>query len=508
MLSRLIFSLILKPWLKMVKWIFSTRVGKLLLGLAAIELVLSVTLGQQAARIFDVVALIGIPTIAVGYVGWRGYRWATSAGASSGREQFDTSWRTSVRGWIEDTDLPTDRVMKRDPDGPATPSLDDDTSTIALGQTGTGKSTFVKSRVQSWDFDGAVIAHALSEPGGRNEFADFFEDRGQDVVMLSSRTSDVRWDPFLDLDESLRDMETLATGIFETREVVETGWSEPARAMLVSALAVTSARHGDFAKLSDVLERGPEFIADEIEKVPDSGLVAAPITSLDESERRTVYTTLLNQIRPLLRSDIFDSTKYRMSLREYLNDPGREVLVLDNIREDRYARGFWRFFLQSAIDMGFSVDGDQQFLLDEFDKLPEIDNLDELASAGRSAGLLGMLVAQDVHQIEDHYGSMARSIWNNCPNRVMFRAGDVDTANLALSSIGEVEMRTQTVSDDTEMGHEDERTSTAVEDRAPLLTGDLTNLDVGEALVQSPDGWWLCKLTEPDLTPEREVAEA
>lgn len=506
MILRVAFAVV-RPIAGVFQRTLSSRIGKVLLALAGIELALAHYVSQRAALIFDMLVFFGVPLLIVGYVSYRGYRFIVGRNPTSGREQYNTSWKSWVRGKIEDEDIPVDRVDKRDPDGPATPSVDDDTSTIVLGQTGTGKSTFVKSRLQSWDFDGAVIAHALSDPGGRNEFVEFFEARGQDVQVLSSRNSDLRWDPFLDLDESIRDMETLATGIFETREVVETGWSEPARAMLVSALTVTSARHDDFARLTDVLEQGPEFIAEEIQKVPDSGLVAAPITSLDESERQTVYTTLLNQIRPLLRSDIFDSSVERISLRGYLSDPSQRVLVLDNIREDRYARGFWRFFLQSSIDLGFSTEGRQQFLLDEFDKLPDIDNLDELASAGRSAGLVGMLVAQDVHQVEDIYGSMARSIWTNCPNRVMFRAGDIDTAEIALSSIGKVEMRTQSVSDERGAGHEDQRLSTGIEERCPLVSGDLTDLDVGEALVQSPDGWWLCKLTELDLTPSQEVTD-
>ncbi|WP_368276912.1 TraM recognition domain-containing protein [Halocatena pleomorpha] len=67
------------------------------------------------------------------------------------------------------------------------------------------------------------------------------------------------------------------------------------------------------------------------------------------------------------------------------------------------------------------MDGKQQFLHYAFDKLPRIENLPGLASASRSAGVVGMLVAQDLHQVEDRYGEMAKSLWTNCPNRAAFR---------------------------------------------------------------------------------------
>lgn len=430
-----------------------------------------------------------------------GYRWFNAQRARSGREKYRTGllyWIRSRLPW-HSSDVPVDGVLARDPAGDLLPTFDPSTSTIVLGETGTGKSTFVKSRVQNWDFDGAVIAHALSEPGGRNEFLEFFEGEGQTVGVISSRDSDLRWDPMLDYRESVQDMETLSEAIFEVRDVKKTGWSEPARTLLTAALVLCSARYGDLARLPKVLGEGPEWIAEEIQEVPGADLVAGPVRVMDESERSTVYTTLLNQLRPLLHSDLFDEDLPRMSLRDYMADPGDRILVMDNIREDRFARGFWRFLVQSAIDFGMSTDGRQQLLLDEFDKLPRIDNLTELASAGRSAGLSGMLVCQDRHQIADVYGDMHRSIWTNCPNRVAFRAGDDETSDLVLSSIGTVELESLSVSDDTEMGHDDERASRGIDTGRPLVSGDLTQMGVGGALVQSPAGWWLATLSEPDL---------
>lgn len=421
--------------------------------------------------------------------------------ASTGRGRFEPE--EGKREWVRERmasgDVEVDGVMRRDPDGPRKPEFRETVSTIALGETGMGKSTFVKSRLVAWDFSGAIVAHALSNPGDENEFAEFFGQRGQQVIRLSSRNSTHRWDPFLDYTETMRDMETIASGIFATRPVKETGWTEPARSMLVCALTLTSALYGDFADLTTILGKGPEWITQEVQKIDRASLAAMPIVDLDEDARQTVFTTLVNQIRPLLYSEIVESDIPRLSLRDYFESPGDSTIVLDNVREDRYARGFWRFLLQSGIDVAFSTAGTQQFLLDEFDKLPHIDNLDELASAGRSAGVIGMLVAQDVHQLEDKYGNMAHSLYANCPNRICFKAADRETANLALSTLGTVELMGQSISVDPGE-NEVSGVSQSVDEKIPLLSGDITGLSIGEALIQSPEGWWLADLTEPELS--------
>ena len=192
---------------------------------------------------------------------------------------------------------------------------------------------------------------------------------------------------------------------------------------------------------------------------------------------------------------MFNTDLNRISLTDCFAADGRAI-VLDNVRMDRYARGFWRFFLESAIDQAFSTEGRQQFVLDEVDKLPEIGNVNELSSAGRSAGVRGLLVAQDVHQLKKRYGDMAGSIWSNCPNRIAFRAGDVQTAQFVLSSLGEVELHKQNVSTSGRGENYERQVSDSYETGLPLTTGDLTSLGQGEALVQSPDGWWLCKLSK------------
>lgn len=425
---------------------------------------------------------------------------------TSGREGYETSWLSSKISSISsrrssDPDVvPVDRVDKRDPGAPRTPKIDTDTSVITLGQTGRGKSSFVKSVVDDWDYAGyGVIAHALSEGRG-NEFEEFFRDRSEAPIhRLSSRHSTHRWNPFDDFDRSMQSMKAISDGIWTSRNSVETGWSDSARAMLTAALAVTSARHGDFAYLPRVLEDDPQQIVEDCAQLPQGTIVTSSLSSMSESDLGTAYSNLMSEIQPLLLSEIFDEDLPTISLTEYYDEP-LGYIILDNIREDSYARPFWRFLLQTAINKSMSHGQRQYFVLDEFDKLPPISNLDELVSAGRSAWSTAVLAAQDVHQLEATYPDLGRSIYSNCPNRAIFACGDEDTAELALSALGRDEVTQTSISQtageniNPKQGMSRQRT-----EKYPLTNAELMNLGVGEALIHSPQGWWVGKITEPDL---------
>jgi hypothetical protein len=418
---------------------------------------------------------------------------------TTGHEQFESgAGDTVVRAVSRSSDgtVLVDNVDKRKQAGPAQPQLDLDLPMIVYGRTGVGKSTFVKARVKQCGLDDQVIAHALSERNKQNEFVDFFESQGTYVLKISSRDSDVRWDPLLDAEDSIIAMENIAIGVFSSREVKVTGWSEGARSMLVAAVVVTKANYGDFAKLEDVIDAGPQYILEEIEDVPNAELVAASLHGLDRDDRDTIYRNLVRRIRPILLSDLCDEELPRISLRDYFSGSTDQAIVLDNVKKDTYAAGFWRFFCESAIEIAREVEGRQQFVLDEVDKLPAIRNLKDLTSAGRSAGVRGVIAAQDAYQLEAQYGDLANSIWANTPNSVLFQPGDEKTAKLATRSLGEVELPKQTTSSTAAGG---ENTSRSIEVGTPLLTGNLKNLGIGEALIVSPKGWWLCNTAEPEL---------
>lgn len=411
--------------------------------------------------------------------------------AESGREVFEEDAISKLKRVVTRSGLNVDEVMMvADDADSASPTLEDETSLAISGMSGRGKSAFIKGRMVKWGDDATIIAHAIAEDDGRNEMEEHLKhEMGKDIVRLSSRNSTHRWDPFLDNRENMQSMERIATMLNQSKSTVSTGWSETAANYLTACIAVTSVEYSDFARLTDVLASDPDDVVNAVAQMPEGDLLAA---SLGGSDLDPVQSTLLNDLSEVLYSEIFDPDLPRFSLRDIYSDPANRAIVLNNWLGDDFADPFFRFVVESAIDLSFETSTYQYFLLDEVDKLPYLKNLHNLASAGRSANGQGIIVFQNKSQMVDVYGDEhTETIWSNAANRVSFRCGDRQTANLVLSSLGQAQLRTSQIS-----GNGRQKTSTqGYEDKTPIPSNRLTQLTTGEALVVSPDGWWLCKLT-------------
>ncbi|PSP72031.1 hypothetical protein BRC80_04270 [Halobacteriales archaeon QH_9_66_26] len=296
--------------------------------------------------------------------------------AQSGREKYYSGVGDSVRRGLTHAGggaLEIDRVDKRKQAASVHPTIDRQVSAVFLGQTNMGKSIQVRKLLGQWDLDEPVIAHAISEPGGYNELRDELDVLDADTVTISSRDSDVRWGPFLDRSESVREMTNISQGVFDTNQSATTGWSDAARTMLTAAITVTNAKHGDFAALPDILDQGPDEIIAELAKVPNTGTLHTSLDTLDDTGRSSAFNTMTNRFQSLLESDVFNADLDRVSFEECFAADGRAI-VLDNVRAGSYARGFWRFFLESAIDQAFSTKGRQQFVIDSCDGAEAVAN--------------------------------------------------------------------------------------------------------------------------------------
>jgi len=382
---------------------------------------------------------------------------------------------------------------------------------IALGQSGRGKSTFAKSVIERWDHENrGMIFHALSEGGEENEFYEFAEaiaPRSAGITRLSTSDADVRWDVFGDFGESMQDMAAIAEGLWAAYESEGTGYDESAKALLKCAVAVCSAHdeYGDFGQLDDVLT---ENTADEIvamaDQLPNSAAITATLKGADLDP---IYQILMGNMQNLLLSDLFDDSLPTWSITDYFENPTGYV-VIDNKRSNEWANPFWRFLLSVAIKKSIERPQKQYFVLDEVDKLPRIDDLDKLASAGRSANAQGVVIAQDISQIREIYGeNKLNTIFGNSPNRAIFQPGDPDTAEYVMQSLGKAEMTEQSISSSVS-GNRDGinpnvNRQKSRREKYPITENELLSMEKGEALVVSPDGWWLANISEPEL-PERD----
>ena len=458
--------------------------------------------------------LIGLsPLAGIAWVGRGIMALGRTPEPTTGRDQFKTGsadWLRRALSRDREGSVPVDRVMRRDASTPE-PVLDTATSVGFSGETGTGKSKSAKATLQKQGYGEPLLAHGLvqppdepaddpSIPRGTTEWFDFLsENEGLDVEKIGPENSSVRWNPYLDLREDLRDMTNLAEGLYFDPRSPETGWDEASRSMLRSALVLTDAERGDLAHLPDVMDDyGPEGIVDRVGQIPDLGPRA--VSALENhDDLATVYQRVDNRLSNIMESDLFDESIDPISLREFFGGSGPDAITLENRTDARYAKSFWTFFVTQSVDISMNTPGKQQILLDEVDKLPKIPNLSDLASAGRSAGARGVIIVQSVSQMEMRYGENgARAIWGNCPNTYAFRPATAKSAEFALSSLGSYEMQSQSVSGTRHERH-DKNISRSMKEKKPLTTGDLMSLNTGEALIQSKQDWWLADVTEPQL---------
>lgn len=425
---------------------------------------------------------------------------------TGGRRRYDSGpldearrllWyaRRRIRG--ESVRELVDYVDRRNPNKALCPVFDTATSMMLLGMTGMGKSTFMKRLGgEWWSLDDGILAHTVTSEGTRNEWAEFFAACGYDVIKLSSRGSDMRWNPFLDCDGSVQDLTPLARRLLNASDAVETGWTKPAETMLVAALAMAMVNDGDFATLQKVLEQDRQSFLSELKHITDDIDISTELNTLQEWEHnnfKIAQAHLINELLPLFHSDICDESLPTLSLETYLENPTNRVIVLHNLEKDD-TQMFWRVIVETAIDIALESQHTQRFLLDEFTKLPSIDNLDSLVSHGRSENATAMLAAQDIHQITDTYGELAESLWANAPNKVCFRPGDKATADLALGTLGEGETMASDVTTPTSLDKPQQTHSIATQ--PPIESERLMECRTGEALIDSENGWWLCKLAK------------
>ena len=419
----------------------------------------------------------------------------------SGREAFKPGPFDGVKAAVtrdKGLRLETDNIEARTRMGRPKPEVDTDVHFSIAGPTGVGKSETMKMVLDDLDaLDHAAVCHALSSPGKGegNELVEYARDRGYDVHVASSSGSTCRWDPLLDYDEGWDSAQTVASALVAAGEDMEVGWTEPARQMLVLAVAITGAEYGDFSRLPDVLARDVETIIDQAGDLPNSSMAVRPVMEMSESDRSRAFGAVFRPLSQMLECDIFDSSLDRVSLLDYYENPNG-VLVADNIRKEKYAAPFWTFFCDSAIHLSFELPTYQYFAFDELNKIPRLQTLDDLVSAGRSPNAIGVFAFQDLAQMRDVYGTdWAESFWSNCPNTIMFRAGNHKAAEQALDEIGVYEVQQSSQTKSRELGQGPTVTAKTA-DVSPITTGRLTQLKPGEALIDTPYGWWFGKIKE------------
>lgn len=393
--------------------------------------------------------------------------------------------------------VPLTRTVDKDPNAELPPRFDQNVSTALIGETGAGKTSAMELIAYQLPYDQhtAVIAHDYAD-----DFQQFYDDMGFDVIRIGVEDSDVHWNLFRDI-ENEREFREIAGALFG-EPVGHNPFHGPAKQVFEAVLIylyreaqdeddmenlghhdIVAFLNQDSKEIYHLLRRRPELHSKATHLDPESGKTAP-----------NVYQTLHEHVDPVFEGDFAENGDF--SLREYISNPDGRALIIDSQPTEMETLGpMFQLLLDWGIRYALESDNRAVWLLDEIDQLPELTQLSHLTARGRAERTQAVIGVQTIGQLKDTYSDIS-GVLGNCPQGIYFSPGDSETTEFIQDEVGEV--RESVVRESyTRSGKEHEgrraskRRAYEEKDRTPFTSGTLKEFDTGECVVISRTHWWL-----------------
>jgi len=393
---------------------------------------------------------------------------------------------------------------------PPIPKLRQDISTAVIGESGSGKTTGMELLAQQYPYDEetAVIVH---ESG--NDFEQFYQELGCEVLRVGLEETDVHWSLFQDIERET-DYQEVAEAVFG-ESTKNNPFHAKAKAVFAACLsylyreakardAIDQLGHDDIYAL--VNEPKDDLYA-RLNKYDDLRSAAEEIRPGDDGGPRNVYTELTRNVNDVFVGQF--KTNGDFSIREYIENPDGRVLLIRSGPMATTAASMYQVLLNWTIRIARSSATPTNFILDEIDSLQAITELPGLAARGRSEDARVMIGAQTVGQLEAVYGDESAAVLGNCPQGLYFQPGDEQTTRYIHAEIGKE--REQTVShshsrskSQTDGSYQTTQShTTRTEDRRPITSGELTRMEPGKCVVVGKTHWWKGEINEADKAKDQ-----
>ena len=401
--------------------------------------------------------------------------------------------------------LPLERARERLPGtlaSPAMATVDANKSLLVTGEPGAGKTEAIRLLLNQIRVDDDMPVVVFSY---KDDYVDWAADR-DDVVRLSLRDSSHVHNVFEEVPAGATDREAAA----EFEEIARL-LTEPQRdgnnkrffpdaaGRVLAAIMTYLQREGERVNLPPDNREIVDFVGrfdhaemyDLLGEHEDLRGSAGSINPEASKQAVGVVSTLQIVVQDAFAGDfgVEPGDRPSISVREYMERPDGRVLLLDfPIERPRRAGGAFRMLLERAIDFGLRDRNRACFVLDEFARLPEVENVETLVDTGRARNAQAILGLQSVSQLDDRYGVRAGdAIRSGMLYELHLRAGDARTVEYVTHRLGGE--RTVTTHERGRTGDEsDPSASTGRSVRGPAFPTDLQELPDGEGYLVTPRG--------------------
>lgn len=198
----------------------------------------------------------------------------------------------------------------------------------------------------------------------------------------------------------------------------------------------------------DYFSEGKDELINKI-KLENKEKIALEMIRGDGKAAQDVYSTLLSSIKTIKKLAKAWPGNDGYSLREvFINDEIGTLIIGGMPKYGNLSKDTANLAIRIIVDEVLSNpdkksgDGRTWLFLDELTALGKSESIYEALIRGRSKNLACIVSAQDVSQIEHNYGNkMAQSMLNSFYTTIIFRCGDISTAEWASKYLGEQEVK-------------------------------------------------------------------